>query len=96
MKQLTGLTEMEKIVMNELIIGSYAEAGFSDQDINDIRKATGLENKVLRGVLGSLVKKEIIEIEPNDEYIIIYIRNKYYGLVPHWAEYEEIEPIEIV
>jgi predicted transcriptional regulator of viral defense system len=96
MKQLNGLTEMEKIFMKSLISGMYAEAGFSDQDINDIQKDTGLSNKVSRGVLGSLIKKGFLSADDNGEYVIIYINQSYYGLVPHWAEYEGVEPIEIV
>ena len=82
--------------MKSLINGMYAEAGFSDQDINDIQKDTGLSNKVSRGVLGSLIKKGLLSADDNGEYVIIYINSSYYGLVPHWAVEEEIEPIEIV
>jgi sugar-specific transcriptional regulator TrmB len=97
MKQLINLTEMEKQVLNALIDGLYAEAGFSDVDADDLSKATEIPTKSIRGVLGSLSKKGIIFTDEinNGEYVIVYLHESHYGLVPRWAIEENIEAIEI-
>lgn len=95
MKQLTGLTQMEKQVLTALIDGLYAEAGFSDVDAKDLSNEKEIPMKVIRGVLGSLVKKNIIWIDNDAEYQIIYLMSDYYGLVPNHVRELDIEPIQI-
>lgn len=95
MKKLTGLTEMEKQVLTALIGMLYAEAGFSDVDAKDLSSITKIPMRVIRGVLGSLCKKDIIYIDDNGEYQIIYLMSNYYGLVPNHVSELNIEPIEI-
>ena len=70
-----------------VIGGLYAEPGFSDVDVNDLSKELEISTKVLRGVLGSLVKKGIVSVDENGGgYDIIYMRESYWYLVnEEWA-----------
>lgn len=84
-----NLTQLETTVLENIINGLYAEAGFTDVDVNDIKDQTGIDNKILRGVLSSLIKKQIIEIEPTNtygapEYQLIHLRKDYWYLHPEW------------
>lgn len=56
------LTQSENKVLESLINGLYAERGFSDFGLGDIKDETGLAMRSLRGVLGSLVKKGVVNI----------------------------------
>jgi hypothetical protein len=82
-----NLTELESLTLTAFIGGLYAEPGFSDVDVNDLSKELEISTKVLRGVLGSLVKKGIVSIEENGGgYDIIHMREKYWYLVNEdWA-----------
>jgi hypothetical protein len=82
-----NLTELESLTLNAFIKGLYAEPGFSDVDVNDLSSVLGIPTKVLRGVLGSLVKKGIVSIEDNGGgYDIIHMREMYWYLVnEEWA-----------
>jgi len=82
-----NLTELESLTLTAFIGGLYAEPGFSDVDVNDLSSELGIPTKVLRGVLGSLVKKGIVSIEENGGgYDIIHMREKYWYLVnEEWA-----------
>ena len=82
-----NLTELESKTLTAFIGGLYAEPGFSDVDVNDLSKELEISTKVLRGVLGSLVKKGIVSIEENGGgYDIIYMRESYWYLVNEdWA-----------
>jgi DNA-binding IscR family transcriptional regulator len=82
-----NLTELESLTLTALIGGLYAEPGFSDVDVNDLSSELEISTKVLRGVLGSLVKKGIVSVEENGGgYDIIHMREKYWYLVnEEWA-----------
>ena len=82
-----NLTELESKTLNAFIRGLYAEPGFSDVDVNDLSSILEIPTKVLRGVLGSLVKKGIIFIDENScGFDIIYMKEKYWYLVnEEWA-----------
>jgi DNA-binding IscR family transcriptional regulator len=82
-----NLTELETKTLTTFIGGLYAEPGFSDVDVNDLSSELEIPTKVLRGVLGSLVKKNIVSIEENGGgYDIIHMREKYWYLVnEEWA-----------
>jgi len=86
-----NLTELESKTLQSLIDGLYAEPGYSDVDVKDISKDLGIDTKVIRGALGSLVKKGIVQVEANDsKYDIIYLYPKYWGLVNEsWDPYYE-------
>jgi hypothetical protein len=84
-----NLTELESLTLNAFIKGLYAEPGFSDVDVNDLSSVLGIPTKVLRGVLGSLVKKGIVFIDAAHwvgGYDIIYLSESYWYLVnEEWA-----------
>ena len=83
-----NLTELETKTLTTFIGGLYAEPGFSDVDVNDLSSELGISTKVLRGALGSLVKKDIVFVDENNSgYDIIYLNKPYWGLVNEsWAE----------
>ena len=83
-----NLTELESKTLTAFIGGLYAEPGFSDVDVNDLSSELGISTKVLRGALGSLVKKDIVFVDENNSgYDIIYLNKPYWGLVNEsWAE----------
>jgi predicted transcriptional regulator len=83
-----NLTELESKVLESFVLSLYAEPGFSDVDANDISSDLGISTKVIRGALGSLVKKGIVTIDTNDSgYDIIYLNTSYWHLVnENWAE----------
>jgi predicted DNA-binding transcriptional regulator len=84
-----NLTELESKTLTAFIGGLYAEPGFSDVDVNDLSKELEISTKVLRGVLGSLVKKGIVFIDAAQwvgGYDIIYLCERYWYLVnEEWA-----------
>ncbi len=80
-----NLTQLESQVLGSLINQLYAEAGFSDVDAKDIAQHIKVDIKSVRGSLGSLVRKDIIDIDGNDSgYQIIYLNQKYWTLHPQW------------
>jgi hypothetical protein len=83
-----NLTELETKTLTTFIGGLYAEPGFSDVDVKDLSSELGISTKVLRGALGSLVKKDIVFVDENNSgYDIIYLNKPYWGLVNEsWAE----------
>jgi len=100
MTTITNLTELETKVLNALVDFMYAEYGFSDCGFKDLSKQLNLDNKILRGVVGSLVKKQLVQVEVDngwEKVDIIYLVNAAEGLVPHWVTECEgkLEPSEI-
>ncbi len=89
------LTKMENEVLTTLIDNLYAEPGFSDIDANDLSKKTNIPMKSIRGVISSLVKKEIVSLEEHDnafsdkQYIIIYLNEAFYYLHPEWKNFNQ-------
>ena len=85
------LTELESKTLDTFVGCLYAEPGFSDVDVNDLSSELGISTKVLRGALGSLVKKGVVTINPNDSgYDIIDLNIRYWHLVnENWAEEAE-------
>ena len=86
-----NFTDLEVQVLDTFIDGLYAEPGFSDVDVHDIaRDITTLPTKIIRGVLGSLVKKGVISIIRNDAgYDIIYLSPSHHYLHPEWSKYTD-------
>jgi DNA-binding transcriptional regulator LsrR (DeoR family) len=82
------LTELESKTLTTLVDCLYAEPGFSDVDAKDISECLNISTKVIRGALGSLVKKGVVTINTNDSgYDIIDLNTKYWYLVnEEWAE----------
>jgi predicted transcriptional regulator len=85
------LTELESKTLNTFVSCLYAEPGYSDVDVNDLSSELGISTKVLRGALGSLVKKGVVTINSNDGgYDIIDLNIRYWHLVNEsWAEEAE-------
>jgi hypothetical protein len=100
------VTQLEKQVLESLASNMYAELGFSDAGFPELRSDTGMTNNVLRGVVGSLVGKGLIAIDDRDGCIngeskntdmhIIYLTEQTQGLVPHWVEENNLEPIQLI
>lgn len=86
-----NLTELESKILNTFVSCLYAEPGFSDVDVNDLSEELGISTKILRGALGSLVKKGVVTIDTNDSgYDIIYLSTPYWYMVNEsWAEEAE-------
>jgi len=87
-----NLTELEEKFIRSYLPMLY-EYEFSDVDVNDIAKDTGISNKILRGVLGNLIKKGILELPwEGDMGIdksargIIYLSQDYYKLHLDWID----------
>ena len=83
-----NLTELETKTLNAFTGCLYAEPGFSDVDVKDLSEVTGISSKIIRGALGSLVKKGVVTINTNDSgYDIIDLNTSYWHLVNEsWAE----------
>jgi hypothetical protein len=97
MKQIKNLTELETKVLNAVAGGMYAEWGYSDYGFAELSEELELSTKVLRGVVGSLVKKDLVRVEDDNQYDIIYLWNEAQGLVKHWVEENpELEAAEII
>ncbi len=81
-----SLTPPETQVLECLIDNLYAEPGFSDVDANDISRQTKIPTKTIRGVLSSLVKKGIVQLDENDsKFVIIYLMEQFWYLHPTWT-----------
>jgi hypothetical protein len=81
------LAQLEQQVLESLISQLYAEPGYSDVDHNDISRDIKVDVKLVRGALGSLVRKDIIGIDINDSgYRIIYLNQSYWYLHPEWSK----------
>lgn len=86
------LTNLETQVLENLIDNLYAEPGFSDVDAKDISRNTGIPTKSIRGVLSSLIKKEIIQLDEThtfgapEQYVLIYLNPSHWYLHPEWKE----------
>jgi len=107
MKTITGLTQLEAQVLKSIASMMYAEYGFSDVGASDVSEHTGIDMKVIRGVISSLVKKGHISpleirsdqwgYQRNDRSWepIIYLCGDAEGLVAKWANSGEVEAAEI-
>lgn len=98
------VTELEKIVLEALAKEMYAEYSFSDTGIEEIQESTGLTNKVIRGVASSLIKKGYLFIDDREDedykndpkMHIWYLTPLTEGLVKHWVEEADIEPVTLI
>lgn len=97
MRQIKNLTELETKVLNAVAGGMYAEWGFSDYGFAELTDELELSTKVLRGVVSSLIKKDLVRVEDDKHYDIIYLWDDAQGLVKHWVEENpELEASEII
>ena len=49
---------------------------FSYTNVDTLVNATGIESKVLRGVLSSLIKKGVLEVQDNETYQMVTLANQ--------------------
>jgi len=99
------VTELEKKVLEALAKEMYAEYSFSDAGLHEVVEGSGLKVNIVRGVQSSLIKKNLIEIwdregdmgvDARDPYMHIwYLGPDVQGLVPHWAEEEGLEEVQL-
>jgi len=81
-----NLTGLEQEVLTSFINNLYAEPGFSDVSAEDIAVEIHININSVRGALGSLVKKGIVDIvDMGTGYKIIYLCDDYYYLHPEWS-----------
>ncbi len=96
------VTPMEKEFIDALIVRLYAEPDFSDVDLENIKdeQMNKYSLKVLKGVLGSLIKKKLVYICENGDEPKMYIHLEYclWHMHPEWylAEDAPTEEIELV
>lgn len=87
-----GLTELETSFIGWLIKALYAEPGFTDVDIKDMAEYMKISVPSAKGVLGSLVKKGIVQTERYDANFrvqeFISLHGEYYYLHPEWKDSE--------
>lgn len=90
MTQIENLTPRETEVLIHFIDELYAEPGFSDVSPQDLSEICGIEMKYLRGILGSLTKKGVIDIVDKEdlgcEADIVYLSEDYYKYHPEWKD----------
>lgn len=74
MKTLTdlNLTELETSFVTTLIDALYAEPGFTDCDVKDISEGMNVSVETAKGVLGSLVKKGIVDTQEADHADFVF------------------------
>lgn len=90
------LTSRENKLINALVSLLYAEPGFSDIDCADLAKATKMKVDEVKGLVGSLVKKELAftaktETGGDKEYELVYLAPMAWSLHPSWKEESEFE-----
>ena len=83
-----SLTTLETQVLESIIENLYAEPGFSDIDASDLSCETGISTRSIRGVLSSLVQKNIIHIDDlfGTGHQIVYLTPSHWYLHPEWKD----------
>ena len=97
---MTTFTKKERTVLQALIDGLYAESGFSDVTISDLVRTTDLTMESVKGVLGSLTKKEAVFTDDDyrvstdsgnmDGEVIIYLGYNFHHHHKEWAVEDEL------
>ena len=87
-----GLTENEQEFVETVIDGLYAEAGFTDVSLMDVKREMGVSLVSARGTLGALCKKGVLMTEEfevcGERYTLIKLDYSHYCLHPSedWQE----------
>lgn len=93
--QSVNLTVNEATTLKALINSMYAEYNYSDITINELKHITKIPTKQLRGVVSSLVKKNLVEKDENDcGFIILYLTDLVAGYVNNWRN-QAGEPVKL-
>lgn len=85
MAKTLNVTEQEKAVTDVIYdtMKDYGD-GFSDVMVQDIVAVTGFKVNTVKGLLGSLVAKNLVDyMDVNGEYNVYYLRGEaldFYGL----------------
>jgi hypothetical protein len=76
MNTQTNFTELEQMVINVIAKGDYYD-DMPSECIGNISDITGVDNKILRGVLSSLEKKNVVIVGwyPNGMKAFMLIEN---------------------
>lgn len=101
-----AVTQLEKEVLEALAGEMYAECGFSDAGLGEVVESSGLPVNVVRGVMSSLIKKDLLYVwnrendwgvNARDPYMHIwYLTDKTKGLVSEWVREGEVEAVELI
>ncbi len=92
---MVRITNLENKALLGLADLMHAERGFSDVDVADLSDKTDIPVKELRGVMSSLIKKQLIEVD-EDWDNIIYLTELTEGLVPDWLLEGAPYPVDMV
>lgn len=86
----TTFTQLEDQVLTAFIKELYAEPGFSDVSPQDLSEWTKIPMNKLRGVLSSLIQKEVITIWDKEDLgsdaDIVYLQEAFFYLHPEWSK----------
>jgi len=95
-----NVTRNEKQFIDTLISLLYAEAGFSDVDVTDMSRKMKAPVPTVKGVMGSLVKKGLVNTYDDDGFEgIIYLDESLYHYHPTWKGETwnvNVEDVELV
>jgi DNA replication protein DnaD len=80
------VTKLEMQFLTTLVNLLNAEAGFSDVEIAEMAEEMNIRVPEAKGVMGSLVKKGLLEEPDADFGGIIYLANRAYNLHERWME----------
>lgn len=76
------LTKLEKLMLTTYISHlDKDEPTYSNMDADDLAYLTKIDIKILRGVIGSLIKKDYIYILNVGCGDFIYLKEKHYNLI---------------
>jgi len=90
---MTTITALENRALLALVDLMYAERGFSDVDAEDLADRSDLPINILRGVMGSLSKKQLIDVD-EEMGNIIYLTEYTEGMVDDWLIEGAPTPVE--
>jgi len=98
------VTQLEKKVLEALAESMYAEYNYSDAGLEEVINITGLPSKVIRGVVSSLTKKQLVEVDYRESegyknkpaMHIWYLTDRTVGLVEHWVKEANLTPVELI
>ena len=80
------LTLLQRQVLNSIIDGLYAEPCHSEVTAESISKNTGISTKSIRGVIASLIKRGIINVQIEDKQSYVHLNMEYWHLHPNWSK----------
>jgi len=94
------ITPKEKQFIDSLIRQLYAEPGFSDVDVKDMSKDTGMSIDSCKGVLGSLVFKKLVftynmECGRGINHDLIYLAECIYDYHKEWKGFSHVEQVNL-